>query len=165
MSSSLRPHGLYSPWNSPVQNTEVGSRSLLQDIFPAQGLNPGLPHCRQTLYRLSHQGSPNQLSMSPLTSLLPFLLWIPHSSAGISWDQPPHQLLAVDFCSLGQLLEEPILRDLPPSLLITWQNLVQTLMSEMIQRINPRAGDGWGAGRAQTHPLEVPERLTSAHPP
>ena len=31
---------------------------LLQGIFPTQGLNPGLPHCRQTLYRLSHQGSP-----------------------------------------------------------------------------------------------------------
>ena len=32
---------------------------LLQGIFPTQGLNPGLPHCRQTLYRLSYQGSPN----------------------------------------------------------------------------------------------------------
>ena len=30
---------------------------LLQGIFPTQGLNPGLPHCRQMLYRLSHQGS------------------------------------------------------------------------------------------------------------
>src|SRR5574337_648141 len=30
---------------------------LLQEIFPTQGLNPGLPHCRQMLYRLSHQGS------------------------------------------------------------------------------------------------------------
>ena len=39
MSRSLRPHGLYSPWNSPGQNTGVGSRSLLQGIFPTQGLN------------------------------------------------------------------------------------------------------------------------------
>ena len=39
---SLRPHGLYSPWNSPGQNTGVGSLSLLQGIFPTQGLNPGL---------------------------------------------------------------------------------------------------------------------------
>ena len=56
---SLRPHGLYSPWNSPSQNTGVGSLSLLQRIFPNQGLNPGLPHCRQILYQLSHKGSPN----------------------------------------------------------------------------------------------------------
>ena len=58
---SLWPHGLYSPWNSPDQNTEVGSLSLLQGIFPAQGLNPGLPHCRQILYQQSHQGSPGIL--------------------------------------------------------------------------------------------------------
>ena len=44
-------------WNSPGQNTGVGSRSLLQGIFPTQGSNPGLPHCRQILYQLSHQGS------------------------------------------------------------------------------------------------------------
>ena len=47
MSDSLRPHGLYSPWNSLDQNTGVGSLSLLQGIFPTQGLNPGLPHCRR----------------------------------------------------------------------------------------------------------------------
>ena len=58
VSSSLRPHGLYSPWNSPGQNTGVGSLSLLQKIFPIQGLNPGLLHCRQILYQLSYQGSP-----------------------------------------------------------------------------------------------------------
>ena len=46
-----------SPWNSPDQNTGVGSLSLLQGIFPTQGLNQGLPHCRQTLYQLSHKGS------------------------------------------------------------------------------------------------------------
>ena len=49
-----------SPWNSPGQNSEVGSLSLLQGIFPTQELNPGLPHCRQILYQLSHQGSNNQ---------------------------------------------------------------------------------------------------------
>ena len=42
MSDSLRPHGPYSPWNSPGQNTGEGSRSLLQVIFPTQGSNPGL---------------------------------------------------------------------------------------------------------------------------
>ena len=58
MSDSLRPHGLYSPWNSPGQNTGVGSCSLLQGVFPMQGSNPGLLHCRWILYQLSHQGSP-----------------------------------------------------------------------------------------------------------
>ena len=43
---TLRPHGLYSPQNSPGQNTGVGSLSLLQGIFPIQGSNPGLPCCR-----------------------------------------------------------------------------------------------------------------------
>ena len=55
---SFWPHGLYSPWNSSGHNTGVGSLSLLQGIFPTQGLNPGLPHCRQILYQLSHKGCP-----------------------------------------------------------------------------------------------------------
>ena len=42
VSDSLRPHGLYSPWNSSGQNTGVGSLSLLQGIFPNQGLNPSI---------------------------------------------------------------------------------------------------------------------------
>ena len=54
----LKPQGLYGPWNSPGQNTEVGSLSLLQGIFPTQGSNSGLLHCRQVLYQLSHKGSP-----------------------------------------------------------------------------------------------------------
>ena len=60
VSNSLWPHGLYiySPWNSPGQNTGVSSLSLLQGLFPTQRSNPGLPHCRQILYQLSHKGSP-----------------------------------------------------------------------------------------------------------
>ena len=62
MSDSLRPHGLESarllgPWSYPGKNTGVGCHALLQGIFPTQGLNPGLLHCRQILYHLSHQGS------------------------------------------------------------------------------------------------------------
>ena len=59
MSEFLLPHGLYSPWNSSDQNTGVGSLSLLQGIFSTQGSNPGLQHCRQILYQLTHKGSPN----------------------------------------------------------------------------------------------------------
>ena len=51
-------YGLYSPWDSPGQNTGVGSLFLLHRIFPTQGLNPGLLHCRWILYQLSHQGNP-----------------------------------------------------------------------------------------------------------
>ena len=70
MSNSLQPHGLYSPWTSPGQNTGVGSLSLLQEIFPTQGSIPGLPHCRQILYQLSHKGSPRILEWvaSPFSS-------------------------------------------------------------------------------------------------
>ena len=52
------PWTIYSPWNSPGQNTRVGSFPLLQGIFPTQGSNPGFPHCRWILYQLSHKGSP-----------------------------------------------------------------------------------------------------------
>ena len=55
--NSLWPHGLYSSWNSPGQNTGVGNLLLLQDIFPTQGLNPGHPHCGEILYQVSHKGS------------------------------------------------------------------------------------------------------------
>ena len=61
MSNSLWPHRRYSQWNSPGQNTRVGRLSLLQGIFPTQGWNPGLPHCRWILYQLSHKGSPRIL--------------------------------------------------------------------------------------------------------
>ena len=55
MSNSLQPHGIYCPWSSPGQNTGVDSLSLLQGSFPTQGLNPGLLHYRQILYKLTHR--------------------------------------------------------------------------------------------------------------
>ena len=61
MSDSFQLRGLYSPWNSLGQNTAVDSLSLLWGIFPTQGLNPGLLHCRRVLYQLSHKGSPRIL--------------------------------------------------------------------------------------------------------
>ena len=71
---SLQPHELCSSWHSPDQNTGVGSLSLLQGIFPTQGSNPGLPHCRRILYQLSHKGSPR----IPVWVAYPF-------SRGSSW--------------------------------------------------------------------------------
>ena len=63
VSDSLWPHGLWPtrrlwPWNSPGKNTGVGSHSLPQEIFLTQGSNQSLLHCREILYRLSHQGTP-----------------------------------------------------------------------------------------------------------
>ena len=78
MPNSLPPHKLYSPWNSPGQNTGVGSLSLLQGFFPTQGSNPGLPHCRQILYQLRPKGSP---------TILEWVVW-PFSSGS---SQPRNQ--------------------------------------------------------------------------
>ena len=64
----LWPHGLYSPWNSPGQNTGVVSLSLLQGIFSTQRSNPGLLHCRQFLYQLSHQESQDMYGASNTTT-------------------------------------------------------------------------------------------------
>ena len=67
MSNSLWPPGLCSPpgssvhEDSPGKNTGVSCHALLQGIFPTQGLNPGLLHCKWILYRLSHQGCPHYL--------------------------------------------------------------------------------------------------------
>ena len=58
MSDSLQPNGLYSPWNSQGQNTQVGSLSLLQGIFPTQESNWDLLCYRWILYQLSYQISP-----------------------------------------------------------------------------------------------------------
>ena len=69
VSNSLQPHGLYSPWTSPGQNTGVGSLSLLQEIFPTQGSNPSLPHCKQILYQLSHKWSPRITGVGSLAFL------------------------------------------------------------------------------------------------
>ena len=52
---------IYSLWNSPGQNTGVGSLSLLQSFLPTQGSNPGLLHCRQNLHQLNHKTNSNGL--------------------------------------------------------------------------------------------------------
>ena len=57
-SRDCSPPGSSVHRDSPSKNTEVGCHVLLQGIFPTQGLNPGLLHCRQIPYNLSHQRSP-----------------------------------------------------------------------------------------------------------
>ena len=63
ISDSLRPYWLqptklFCPWNSRGKNIGVGCHSILRGIFPIQGSNLGLLHCRRVLYYLCHQGSP-----------------------------------------------------------------------------------------------------------
>ena len=58
MSNSLPPHGLYCPWNSPDQNTGVGSLFLLQKIFPTQDRTQVSGIAGRLFYQLSHQESP-----------------------------------------------------------------------------------------------------------
>ena len=55
------PPGSSVHGDSPGKNTGMGCHALLQGIFPTQGSNPGLPHCRWILYQLSHKGSPRIL--------------------------------------------------------------------------------------------------------
>ena len=90
------PHGQrslagYSPWNSPGQNTGVGSLSLLQGIFPTQKLNPGLLHCRQMIYEPSYEGRPQwelhwTYDINPFWMVLIFKkLSLPTHECGISF--------------------------------------------------------------------------------
>ena len=98
MSNSLQPHGLYHPWNSPGQNTGVGSLSLLQGIFPTQGLNPGLPHCRQILYQLSHKGNQRILE------------WVAYPFSNGS--SQPRNWTRV-FCIAGRFFSNWVIREAP----------------------------------------------------
>ena len=68
MSDSLRPHGLYSPWDSPGHITGVGSFSLIQRIFPTKGSNSGLLHCRWIIYQLNHREAKEYWIGYPISS-------------------------------------------------------------------------------------------------
>ena len=70
-------------WNSLGQTTGVGSLSFLQEIFPTQGLNPGLSHCRQILYLVDHKGNPRILEWVayPFSSRSSR----PRNQTGVSW--------------------------------------------------------------------------------
>ena len=75
MSNSAAPWTVGLPGSSvhgdsPGKNTGMGCHALLQGIFPTQGLNPGLPHCRWILYQLSCQGSPNRYNITVKYTLL-----------------------------------------------------------------------------------------------
>ena len=84
---------LLCPWDSPGKSTGVGCHFLLQGIFPTQGSNSGLPHCKQTFYHPSRQGSPQ--------SRVSFI-----SLPLINFRNLPHPCVALDqfFCLFSWLL-------------------------------------------------------------
>ena len=74
LSDSLQPHGLQParllcPWKSPGKKTGEGSLSLLQGIFPTQGSNPGLLHCRRILLLSEPPGKPKKTGVGCLSLL------------------------------------------------------------------------------------------------
>ena len=100
MSNSLRSHGVYSPRNPPDQNTRVGSLFLLHRVFQSQRRNPGLLHCKQVRYHLSHQGSPinEYIRISPMAQWVKnhlqcrrhrFDLWLRKFSWKRKWQPTP----------------------------------------------------------------------------
>jgi len=75
-----------TPWNSLARILDWGSLSLLQGIFPTQGSNPGLLHCRWIVYQLSHKGSPRILE------------WVAYPfSSGSSWPMPTSKSRIIEF--------------------------------------------------------------------
>ena len=113
--ASLRLHGRYSPWNSPGQNTGVGSLSLLLGIFLTQVLNPGLLHCRQILYQLSHKGSPRILE------------WVAYPfSNGSSWSRNWARVS----CIAGVFFTNRAIREAPPPQKMYNQNVENFIIEE-----------------------------------
>ena len=90
---------LLHPWDFLGKSTGVGCHFLLQGIFPTQGLNPGLPRCRQTLYRLM------ALHFTSLQDIIMEKAMAPHSSTlawKIPWTEEPGRLRSMGSLEVGQ---------------------------------------------------------------
>ena len=94
MSESLQPHGLYSPWNSPGQNTGVGSLSLLQGIFPNPRIEPRSPTLQADSLATELQGKPKNTGVGSLSF-----------SSGFSW--PRVSCIAGGFFTNWAIREDP----------------------------------------------------------
>ena len=121
VSHSSQPLELYSPWNSPGQNTGVSSLSLLQGIFPTQGSNPGLLHCRQVLYQLNYEGSPIRKyqfnSVQSLSRVLLFVTsWIAARQASLSITNSRSSLRLTPIESMMPSSHLLLLPPIPPSI-------------------------------------------------
>ena len=111
-----------SPWNSPGQNTGVGSLSLLQGIFPTQGSNPGLPHYGQILYQLSHRGIPTILEW--VAFLFSSRSSPPRNRTALQVDSLPTELSGKPSLPPGNFPTHR-LNVCPPRLLNCWRVLYQ----------------------------------------
>ena len=99
----LWPRGLYPirllcPWNSPGKNTGVGCHALLQGIFPTQGSNPGLSHCKQILFFFSFIFiSWRLITLQYCSGFCHTLTWISHGFTCVPHPEPlshlpPHRI-------------------------------------------------------------------------
>ena len=136
VSDSLWPHRLYSPWNSPGQNTGVGRLSLLQGIFPTQGSNPGLPHCRRILCWLSHKGSPRILEWVayPISSRSSQ----PRNRTEVPALQPdslPTELSGTPIAQLWAIIVSNIIVWNLQVALITWKEVCDFIWWQMVTRL------------------------------
>ena len=119
--------------DSPGKNTGVGCHDLLQGIFPTQGLNPGLPHCRQILYHLSYQGNQSICLLSLISALLQSLCICCSFLSGCLSLTPTHnclffipqvscQMLPSQWAVLGHHKDAPFIFSI--TLLHTWSDLI-----------------------------------------
>ena len=125
VSNSLWLHGLNSPWNSPGQNTGVGSLSFLQGIFPTQGSNPSLLNCWQFLYQLSHKGSLMLAHLGNLIVILSHLTDIYTHTPEVSPGPPSSASLRMNSVLLWCLLTAH-LTSARHVCTHTWKGLMQT---------------------------------------
>ena len=125
VSDSLGPHGLYNPWNSPGQNTGVGSLSLLQGIFPTQGSNPGSPILqvdslpaepqREACFRAREEAFAHlcfkwEIALKFQISCFPQAIWCHSHKETISWKEQQ---------TLGWALSPAAHQSCSPSLCVT----------------------------------------------
>ena len=144
VSNSLWPHRLYSQWNSPGQNTGVGSLSLLQGIFLTQESNWDLLHCRQILDQLSYQESRYplliHLSLSIHCSLSIHYLPIyqPLTSGSVLKNLPGKEKMQFWFLGKEDALENEMATHCHSSILpweIPWTEEPRGLQSMGLQRV------------------------------
>ena len=99
---------LLCPWNSSGKSTGMGYHFLLQGIFPTQGSNLGLLHCRQILNHLSHQGSPSSESWGAI-QICPPLLFSEGCGTRSSWLWHMYLLCLEKWCLWQDIQAEEIL--------------------------------------------------------
>ena len=144
------PPGSSVHGDSPGKNTGVGNHALLQGLFPIQGLNPGLPHCRRLLYHLTHQGSPrilewvacpssrgsswprNQTRVSCITGRF-FTNWAMREALARTPSLKPHTLTTIQLLtSLFSLITQAIWRPTWDFPLLSAKHLVMWLTNLLI---------------------------------